>query len=202
VVVGCLVPPAGSTVMPMRSPGRMWVRSKVSGAGGIDFNGSRCASFYTDGMFETRLATVADAELIGEQRRRMFLDSVQTDDAQTEKMLAKFVPWLRKKLEEGSYVGWLTSTEEGRVVAGAAMWLMEFPPHWMHEEAVRAYLLNFYVDPEFRGQGLAYSLLRAVVEETRRRGIKVVSLHASVFGKPLYERNGFELSNEMILRNE
>jgi GNAT superfamily N-acetyltransferase len=152
-------------------------------------------------MFQTRLATVADAELIGEQRHRMFVDSGQTDDAQMMKVIARFVPWVRAKLEDGSYVGWLTS-KDGQVVAGAGMWLMEFPPHWMHEQPVRAYLLNFYVDPEFRGQGLAYSLLKTVVEETRRREIKVVSLHASVFGKPLYERNGFELSNEMILRNE
>jgi GNAT superfamily N-acetyltransferase len=151
-------------------------------------------------MFETRLATVADAELIGEQRRRMFQDSVDTNEAQLTAMISKFVPWVRAKLEDESYVGWLTS-KDGRVVAGAGMWLMEFPPHWMHEEAVRAYLLNFYVDPEFRGHGLAYSLLKTVVSETRRRGIKVVSLHASKFGKPLYERNGFELSNEMILRH-
>ena len=177
------------------------MRSKERGAGGIDFNGSCCVNFYTDGMFQTRLATVADAELIGEQRHRMFVDSGQTDDAQMMKVIARFVPWVRAKLEDGSYVGWLTS-KDGQVVAGAGMWLMEFPPHWMHEQPVRAYLLNFYVDPEFRGQGLAYSLLKTVVEETRRREIKVVSLHASVFGKPLYERNGFELSNEMILRNE
>ena len=46
----------------------------------------------------------------------------------------------------------------------------------------------------------AYALLKTKVEDARRRGIKVVSLHASKFGKPLYERNGFELSSEMILR--
>jgi len=28
----------------------------------------------------------------------------------------------------------------------------------------------------------------------------VVSLHASKFGKPIYERNGFEPSTEMMLR--
>jgi GNAT superfamily N-acetyltransferase len=153
-------------------------------------------------MFNTRLATVADAELIAGQRRRMFLDSVDTNEEQVTAMVAKFVPWVRAKLEDGSYVGWLTSAEDGRVVAGAGMWLMDFPPHWMHEDSVRAYLLNFYVDPEFRGHGLAYGLLKTVVGETRRRGIKVVSLHASTFGKPLYERNGFEPSNEMILRND
>lgn len=40
---------------------------------------------------------------------------------------------------------------------------------------------------------------RSMFVDARRRGIKVVSLHASKFGKPLYERNGFEATNEMIL---
>jgi GNAT superfamily N-acetyltransferase len=150
-------------------------------------------------MFETRLATVADAELIARQRRSMFADSGQADDAKMQVMMDNFVVWVRPRLSDGSYVGWIVD-EDGRDVAGAGMWLMEFPPHWMDEEPVRAYLLNFYVDPAFRGCGLAYKLLKLSVEDARRRGIKVVSLHASKFGKPLYERNGFEPTNEMILR--
>lgn len=150
-------------------------------------------------MFETRLATAADAELIAEQRCRMFIDAGQADEALTKAVFAKFVPWVRPKLEDGSYVGWLTS-KDGVVVAGAGMLLMDFPPHWMDPEPVRAYLLNFYVDPEFRGHGIAYELLKTAVDDARRRGIKVVSLHASKFGKPLYERNGFKATNEMILR--
>jgi GNAT superfamily N-acetyltransferase len=150
-------------------------------------------------MFETRVATVGDAELIAEQRRRMFVDSGQAEGAQMQTMVANFMVWVRPRLEDGSYVGWLVSNGE-RVVAGAGMWLMDFPPHWMDAEPVRAYLLNFYVDADFRGHGLAYTLLRTAVEDARRRGIKVVSLHASKFGKPLYERNGFEPTNEMTLR--
>ena len=42
--------------------------------------------------------------------------------------------------------------------------------------------------------------LKTEVDDARRRGIKVVSLHASKFGRPLYERNGFDPTNEMILR--
>ena len=151
-------------------------------------------------MFETRLATAADAELIAQQRCRMFIDAGQADETLTKTVFAKFVPWVRPKLEDGSYVGWLVS-KNGVVVAGAGMWLMNFPPHWMDTEPVRAYLLNFYVDPEFRGHGIAYGLLKGAVNDARRRGIRVVSLHASKFGKPLYERNGFEPTNEMILRN-
>jgi GNAT superfamily N-acetyltransferase len=149
-------------------------------------------------MFETRLATAADAELIGQQRQRMFVDSGQADDERMQTVIENFVPWVRAKLMDGSYVGWLVSEGE-RVVAGGGMWLMDFPPHWMDAQPVRAYLLNFYVDPGFRGAGLAYGLLKTAVNEARGRGIRVVSLHASKFGKPLYERNGFEVSNEMIL---
>ena len=152
-------------------------------------------------MFETRLATADDAELIAEQRCKMFIDAGQADEALMTRMFAKFVPWARPKLADGSYVGWLVS-KDGVVVAGAGMLLMDFPPHWMDTEPVRAYLLNFYVDPEFRGQGLAYGLLKTAVNDARRRGIKVVSLHASKFGRPLYERNGFTSTNEMILWSE
>nr|WP_213807261.1 GNAT family N-acetyltransferase [Granulicella sp. dw_53] len=150
-------------------------------------------------MFDTRLAVAEDAELIAEQRCRMFVDSGQSDEGQMRLMVANFVPWVRTRLTDGSYVGWLVQEGE-QVVAGAGMWLIDFPPHWMDPEPVRAYLLNFYVDPAFRGEGLAYELLTTAVDEARRRGIKVVSLHASKFGKPLYARNGFEPTNEMILR--
>jgi GNAT superfamily N-acetyltransferase len=156
-------------------------------------------AFYNGSMFETRFATVADAALIAEQRCKMFLEMGQPDDARMHAMVEGFVPWVRPKLEDGSYVGWLVS-KDGRVVAGAGMWLMDFPPHWMDAAPLRAYLLNFYVEPEFRGHGLAYGLLKTTVEDARRRGIKVVSLHASRFGRPLYERNGFESTNEMWLR--
>ena len=158
-------------------------------------------SLYTDSMFETRLATVADAELIARHRRSMFVDAGQAEEAKLQEMVDNFVVWVRPRLSDGSYVGWIVE-EEGRAVAGAGMWMMDFPPHWMDAEPARAYLLNFYVESGFRGRGLAYELLKNAVDEARRRGIRVVSLHASKFGKPLYERNGFEPTNEMILRLE
>ena len=145
-----------------------------------------------------RLATAADAELIAEQRRRMFVEMGQTDDARMSAMVANFVPWVRERLKVGTYVGWLRE-EDGQVVAGGGMWLMDFPPHWMDSGPVRAYLLNFYVDPAFRGRGYARELLETAVDEARRRGIKVVSLHASKFGRPLYESSGFEATSEMRL---
>lgn len=152
-------------------------------------------------MFETRLATEADAELISEQRYRMFVDSGQGNDARLKEVAENFVPWVRERLIDGRYVGWLTA-EDGQVVAGAGVLFMDFPPHWMDPEPVRAYLLNVYVEPEFRGRGLARELLEMAMNDARQRGIRVMSLHASEFGRPLYERNGFKSTNEMILWSE
>ena len=97
---------------------------------------------------------------------------------------------------------WVDGRGGGPRGGRGGMWMMDFPPHWMDAQPMRAYLLNFYVEPAARGQGLAYRLLKTAVEEARGRGVKVVSLHASKFGRPIYERNGFEQSTEMMLRLE
>jgi GNAT superfamily N-acetyltransferase len=130
----------------------------------------------------------------------MFVDAEVKFAVPMETMVANFVEWLRPKLVDGSYVGWLAE-QDGRLVAGAGLWVMEWPPHFMHAEPRRAYLLNFYVAPEMRRQGLARMLLVLAVEEAKARGIKVVTLHASKFGKPVYEQYGFKMSNEMMLRD-
>jgi GNAT superfamily N-acetyltransferase len=150
-------------------------------------------------MAVTRRATAADAEAMGEQRMRMFVDDGVAREADMGPMVANFVRWVRTKLEDGSYAGWLVE-EGGRPVAGAGLWEMEWPPHFLHEEARRAYLLNFYVAPEHRRRGFASELLALAVAEAKSRGIRVVTLHASKLGKLVYEKNGFKPSPEMMLR--
>lgn len=150
-------------------------------------------------MVNIRQATPLDAEIIGQQRVRMFADAGIADEQRTARMAKTFVSWVQTKLEDGSYIGWLAELDR-KVVGGAGLWMMEFPPNWMDEQPLRAYLLNFFVVPEMRRQGLARKLLNLSLEEARARGVKVVTLAASKFGRPLYEQYGFKPTNEMILR--
>jgi GNAT superfamily N-acetyltransferase len=152
-------------------------------------------------MADIRRATAVDAEAIGQQRLRMFVDADVKFTVPMETMVANFVAWVRPKLEDDTYVGWLAE-EDGCLVAGAGLWVMDWPPHFMDEQPLRAYLLNFYVAPEMRRQGLARKLLTLAVDEAKARGIRVVTLHASKFGKPVYEQYGFKMSNEMMLRDK
>jgi GNAT superfamily N-acetyltransferase len=160
-------------------------------------------------MLLTRSATPADAELIAHQRLRMFADSGQATPESMQTMAANFVGWVRPRLADGRYLGWLVEDQlaedrlaEGEkiAIAGAGLWLLDFPPHWLDPEPLRAYLLNFYVAPTHRRRGLAQKLLTLTLDEARARGVRVVTLHASTQGRPIYERNGFQSSNEMIFK--
>jgi GNAT superfamily N-acetyltransferase len=150
-------------------------------------------------MFDIRLATEEDAATIARHRRLMFAVSFEQKEEEREAVERAFTEWVRPKLRDGSYVGWLAE-EADKVIAGAGLYILDFPPHWMDVKAERGYLLNFYTEPEARGRGIAKTLLRMGVEECKRREIRVVVLHASKFGRPVYERFGFKDNNEMILR--
>ncbi len=150
-------------------------------------------------MPDLRFATPHDAALITLHRHRMFADN---DFATTERLHAldaAFEPWLRARLRDGRYVGFLLN-EDGTCVAGAGIFYAEFPPHYLDLEPVRPYLLNFYTAPAARGKGYAGLLLQACVDHCRAQGCKVATLHASRFGRPVYERFGFAQSNELMLR--
>jgi GNAT superfamily N-acetyltransferase len=130
----------------------------------------------------------------------MFADNDLATEARYAEMDRNFLPWVTERLADGRYVGLFI--EEASVVLGAAgIFFMDFPPHYLDPEPVRAYLLNFYTAPQARGRGFAKQLLAAAVAECHARGVKVITLHASKFGRPIYEKFGFVQHNELVLKS-
>jgi len=149
-------------------------------------------------MLKTRPATAADAALITHHRRRMFVDAGRQDNRILDLMAKAHEPWVAKMLAEGKYLGWLTE-DDGVVVAGAGLFLLDWPPHPLDpRSSQRGYLLNVYVEPEYRRRKLASHLIEYALAEARRRKIRVVSLHSTDEAKRLYESNGFRATNEMF----
>lgn len=149
-------------------------------------------------MLTTRRATVEDAELITRHRVAMFADAGSAPDAVLAKMARHFEPWVRRMIADDKYAGWITSDGE-RAVASAGLLVLDWAPHFLDPECEkRGYILNVFVEPEYRGRGLAKTLTKECKEESRRRGIGVVALHASKKGRPVYERLGFGESSEML----
>jgi GNAT superfamily N-acetyltransferase len=148
-----------------------------------------------------RQATVEDADLITRQRHLMFADNNLATEARYAEMDANFLPWITQRLADGRYVGlFLEDESTHEVLAAAGVFFMDFPPHYLDPGPVRAYLLNFYTAPKARGHGYANQLLQGCVDLCHQRGVQVITLHASRFGKPIYEKFGFTLHNEYVLR--
>ncbi len=144
-----------------------------------------------------RRAGVEDAETIASHRYAMFRDIGYQDEAALNSMRNKFLPWVEAKLKSGDYLGWLAVIEGDLVVAGAGLWLMDWPAHMLASSPRRGNILNIYTEPPFRRRGLARWLVEAALHWCKVNDIDFVILHASEEGRSLYEELGFEAGNEM-----
>jgi GNAT superfamily N-acetyltransferase len=157
------------------------------------------AGFYTLRMIELRAVCFQDLDVICRQRRRMF-EEAGFAIADLDLMVESFPAWLRPRLADGRYFGFV-GEDAGRAVAGVGLVLLEWPPHPLHPTTeVRGYVLNVFVEPEYRGQGLAQRLMERSEEEFRARGVTYATLHASRMGRPVYEKMGWGSTTEMSKR--
>jgi len=149
-------------------------------------------------MLTTRRATLNDAVLITQHRKAMFADMHDAPDAVLNEMAGNFEPWVHRMIAEDRYSGWITSDGE-RPIASAGLLILDWAPHFLDPTcARRGYILNIFVEPEYRGRGIASTLTKECMYDARQRGIGVIALHASKKGQPVYEKLGFKSSNEML----
>jgi ribosomal protein S18 acetylase RimI-like enzyme len=107
-------------------------------------------------------------------------------------------PWTKNMILAGKYAGWITSDGE-RPVASAGLLVLDWPPHPLDPSGEhRGYMLNVFTEPEYRGRGLARALVELCLAEAKGRSIRIVALHSSDAGRPIYDAYGFKASNEML----
>jgi GNAT superfamily N-acetyltransferase len=145
-----------------------------------------------------RKVNPADISEIIQQRQRMYQDMDCKDTEALRAMASVSESYLRNALDDHSFHGWLAVLGE-RVTGGGGIIVSPWLSHPYDLECRRATILNVYVYPEFRRIGIAGELMKTMIQWCREDGLAAVYLHASKSGKPLYERLGFESSNEMRL---
>ena len=150
-------------------------------------------------MISTRPVRVDDLDLVCEHRERMFRES--NSPGRTEAILATqtahFRPWLPMRLGDGSYFGYVVE-DHGKPIAGIGLMVIDWPPgpsHPMHDK--RGYVLNVFVEPSHRKQGIARALMDRADREFASRGVAFAILHATKMGRPLYEQLGWSATSEM-----
>jgi GNAT superfamily N-acetyltransferase len=88
---------------------------------------------------------------------------------------------------------------DGEIVAGGGIVMAAWPGSPFNFEPKRAWILNIYVEPAFRRQGLAQTITERLIAWCREHGFASVALHASEYGRSLYEKLGFKATSEMRL---
>ena len=147
-----------------------------------------------------REALPSESAIILHHRRSMFRDMGEGTVEELDRMVAVARPWLARAISDGSYRHWLALDASGSVAGGGGVLLCPWPANPRAPCTERAVILNMFTEPEFRRRGIAQQIMLVILAWVRDRGLRNVHLHASPEGRMLYERLGFEVTNEMRLR--
>jgi GNAT superfamily N-acetyltransferase len=147
--------------------------------------------------YRIRPATPSDAPIVADHRVKMF--------SEMGELLARDVPTVQaasearaaEDLASGAYLAWFVEYEH-EIVAGAGMLLHDYYPNAKNPLGLpTAYVLNVYTEPSHRHVGLARRLVLEIFGWCTAHGVSRVSLHASPAGRSIYEKLGFQSTNEM-----
>jgi GNAT superfamily N-acetyltransferase len=147
-----------------------------------------------------REAAPSESAIILHHRRSMFRDMGEGTVEELDRMVEVASPWLARALADGSYHHWLALDSSSRVAGGGGVLLCLWPANPKDPCTQRAVILNVYTEPEFRKRGIARQIMLTIMAWIKEQGLRSVNLHASDEGRHLYEKLGFEATNEMRLR--
>lgn len=147
-----------------------------------------------------RTATLEDLPIILHHRREMFRAMGYTDPAVLEPLEPLAEQYFQEAFRKGTFHGWLAVDAAGTVVGGGGVADLTLPPGPFAPTPTRPEILNVYVEPAYRRQGIARRLMEVMIDWCRAQGFAFVGLHASDEGRPLYASMGSEPTPEMKLR--
>ena len=135
-----------------------------------------------------RTAELSDIKQISEIRKKQIQDEGQKPTIQIDEDLHRY---FEEKMQSGELIEWVAE-EDGRIIATAAIVFMDFPPSFTNKTGRTGYVANVYTADEYRGKGIAATLLEKVEQEAKKRGITMMLLHASEMGRKAYVKSGYE----------
>lgn len=148
--------------------------------------------------YRVRRAAIGDIPHLVAYRRAMFESMGFTDARLLTAMSAAMTEYLAWALPSGEYHGWVAVAGEETIASGG-MVIHRLPPSPRNMDGREAYIMNIYTVPAWRQHGVARAIMAVILDYVRLLGIPVATLHASNAGRPMYEKVGFQATNEMRL---
>ena len=150
--------------------------------------------------FKLSYARPDDLELLVAHRLNMWRDVRPELGKKTKESEKATREWIRKRLSNGSLIGFVARTSDGKVAGSGCIWIREEQPRPTNPRLEFPYLMSMCTEKEFRRKGVAKLILKRALKWCRVHKYERIILHASDEGRPLYEKFGFEATREMLLR--
>lgn len=141
--------------------------------------------------FPIRRATVEDIDLLVELRDAMWREIAgEMDSGDVSEALGNTREYFEAAVPTGDYVC-LLAEAESRVIGVGGMVIYRKPSQPLSPVGVEGYILNMLTVSEWRGKGVASSIVRELLACAREAGAGLVWLRATEDGRRVYERFGF-----------
>ncbi len=148
-------------------------------------------------MIQYITATKNDMELLMSSRLEMLkvVNNLPNDYQFSEEL----VTYSKEYFKKGDQTTILAMNEEsGNVIGCATLCYIEMMPTFSHRTGKRAHLMNVYTNKDYRRQGVAMKMMELLIAEAKEKGVTEISLDATEEGRPLYEKCGFQGSDECM----
>lgn len=129
----------------------------------------------------------------------MFEEMGAADATELDRVTQISRDYFNEALRSGTYKAWVAESADGAVIAGGGIVVAAWPGYPGEPAARRAWILNMYTEPAARRKGIARKLMEVMIDWCREERFLFVALHASDFGRSIYQALGFHPTNEMRL---
>lgn len=121
--------------------------------------------------------------------RREVMESVFGAEP-SKRLLVRNRQYYRRAVAEGRHMA-VVAAVDGTDVGCGALCLSEELPSPDNPSGRNAYLMNIYVRPEYRGQGVGHTIVRWLVAKARELDCDKIFLETTAGARPLYKSIGF-----------
>ncbi len=149
------------------------------------------------------IAGIEDCERLTELRMAMRLER-EGAGVNTEEFFRNTLNFFKTSIRDGSHVAF-AGVENGKMIATVGLTFFYLPPTLKLPNGKVGKLMNVYVVPEYRRQGIAAQMLDAVMAYAKEHDCYRIILNSSPMGASLYQKYGFVLipnEYEFYINNE
>jgi GNAT superfamily N-acetyltransferase len=146
-----------------------------------------------------RRATPEDAPELA-QLRYAFRAELDPPIERQAEFVERCTAWMAERLRSGGpWFCWVALLDDTMV---GTIWLQQVEklPNPAGHLGFHGYVSSVYVAPQLRNSGLGSALLQTCLAEADSRGLDAVFLWPSARSRPLYERHGFAVRDDLLER--